>query len=283
MLVSTLKRFVIYSLAVHAVILAVVLFVIPPSKTKKAADQFVTDLVSPEELFPRKSSMLETPKMKKAAPSRRGATVPAPSIHGGKSMPDEETSQIVPKSLPDEIKTDKLGSFPSFGKVVPGGISGETKIESSRSKNMINRGNAAPSVRDLFDKNIIGALAKRNIEREEKEINEDKPITLDTKEYKFWNYNQRLKERIESVWRYPDEAAQAGIRGDLVIKFSIKKNGQLGGAELIRGSGYPILDKAALEALKEASPYWPLPEAWGMDSYTLVGNFVYTISSAFIR
>jgi protein TonB len=166
---------------------------------------------------------------------------------------------------------------------VPGGISDEIRKEPSRGENVGNTGNAGTSIKDLFDKNIIGDLAKRNIEREETKINGDKPITLDTKDYKFWNYNQRLKERIESVWHYPDEAAQAGIRGDLVIKFSIKKNGQLGGAELVRGSGYPMLDKAALEALIEASPYWPLPEAWGMDYYTIVGNFVYTISSAFIR
>jgi protein TonB len=135
---------------------------------------------------------------------------------------------------------------------------------------------------DLFDKNIIGNIAKRNIEKGKK-VNKGKPITLDTKEYKFWNYNQRLKERIESAWHYPEEAAQKGIYGDLVIKFTIRKNGQLGAAEIVRGSGYPILDKAALEALNEASPYWPLPEEWGMDAYTIEGNFVYTLDRSFIR
>jgi len=57
----------------------------------------------------------------------------------------------------------------------------------------------------------------------------------------------------------------------------------VGAVELVRGSGYPILDKAALEALKEASPYWPLPEEWGMEAYTIEGNFVYNIYRSFIR
>lgn len=197
-------------------------------------------------------------------------------------MPGKETSQGVPKSSPGEIKNSEVGSLPSVIKIAPGSISGERKTEPSKGGNIGNPENVEP---DLFDKNIIGNIEKRNIEKEKKvkkvnkvnKVNKDKPITLDTKEYKFWNYNQRLKERIESAWHYPEEAAQKGIYGDLVIKFTIRKNGQLGAAEIVRGSGYPILDKAALEALNEASPYWPLPEEWGMAAYTIEGNFVYTL------
>ncbi len=278
----TLKRFFIYSFAVHAIVIAAIIFIIPPAKTRKAGKEFYTDLVSPEELLPKKPRILPAPKVRQLPPSRQRIAAPAPAIRGGKSVPGKETSQSVSKSSPGEIKSSNVGvgSLPSVGRIAPGGISGESKTGPSKGGNIGKPENVEP---DLFDKNIIGDIAKRNIEKEEKTVNKDKPITLDTKEYKFWNYNQRLKERIESAWHYPDEAAQKGIYGDLIIKFTIRKNGQLGAAEIVRGSGYPILDKAALEALNEASPYWPLPEEWGMDAYTIEGNFVYTIDRSFIR
>lgn len=237
----TLKRFFIYSFAVHAVILAAILFIIPPAKNKKAGGEFFTDLVSPEELLPKKLRVLPVPKVRQTPPLRPKAAAPAihGGIHGGKSMPEKETSQSVPKSSPGEIKTGKSGSFPSVSKIAPGGISGETKTEPSRGGNIGKPGNLEPSP-DLFDKNIIGALAKRNIEREEKEDKKDKKekkektFTFNAKEYKFLIYNQRLKERIESIWHYPDEAAQKGISGDLIIKFTINKNGRLGPESTIK-------------------------------------------------
>jgi protein TonB len=275
----SLKRFFIYSFAVHAIIIAAILFIIPPAKNKKAGGEFFTDLVSPEELIPPKPHVLPMPRVRQVQPSRpKSAT--APAIHGGPSQPGKETSHSVQRSSPGDIETDKPGSFPSVSKGVPGGISGETKTEPSRGETMAKPGSAGPSINDLFDKKIIENFAKRNIEKEEKK---DKTFAFDAREYKFLIYNRRLKERVESIWHYPDEAAEKGIYGDLIIKFTIKKNGQLGTVELVRGSGYPILDKAAMEALKEASPYWPLPEEWGMDAYTIEGNFVYTIYRSFIR
>ncbi len=274
----SLKRFFIYSFAVHAVIIAAIIFIIPPAK-KKAGREFFADLISPQELVPRKPRALPAPKVRQSPPSRPKAASPAPVMRGGKSRPGKETSQSVQRSSPGEIKAGNPGSLPSVSKGTPGGISGETKPGPSRGGNTGKPGNEGPSP-DLFDKNIIGALAKRNIEKEEKK---DKAFAFDAKEYKFLIYNQRLKERIESIWHYPEEAAEKGIYGDLIIKFTIKKNGQLGAVELVRGSGYPVLDKAAVEALKEASPYWPLPEEWGMDAYTIEGNFVYTIYRSFIR
>jgi protein TonB len=139
-----------------------------------------------------------------------------------------------------------------------------------------------PTRENLFDRNIVGDIAKKEIEKEAKEKAE-KTFTFDTKEYKFLIYNNRLKERIESIWLYPPDAAAQGIYGDLVIKFTIKKNGMLGAVEIIRTSGRKNLDDAALKALKNGEPYWPLPDEWGMEAYTIEGHFVYTIYGYYMR
>ncbi len=165
----------------------------------------------------------------------------------------------------------------------------------------------APSLKEkLFDKGVISDLAKRDIEkndrenksriplrdtnkehaynfgeplrnRNEKKFDTDKNLAFDEKELKFMLYNMKLKDRLEHIWIYPPSAAARGISGDLIIRFTIMKNGRLGAVDLVRTSGHKDLDDAAIRALRDGSPYWPLPESWGMDSYTIEGHFIYTI------
>jgi protein TonB len=135
-----------------------------------------------------------------------------------------------------------------------------------------------PSLREkLFDTEVMGKIAKR----EEKE--HDNSITFDTKEFKYQTYMMRLKERIEGIWKYPPEAAMSGKSGDLLIEFTIKKNGRIADVVLKRTSGRRDLDQAAMQALKDGEPYWPLPDEWGKDELTITGHFVYSIYGAYIR
>ncbi|MBA4348820.1 MAG: energy transducer TonB, partial [Thermodesulfovibrio sp.] len=108
-------------------------------------------------------------------------------------------------------------------------------------------------------------------------------ITFDTEEFKYYGYLQRLKEKIEGLWKYPHDAAERGIYGDLYIKFTIKKNGKLGAVELVRTSGHKSLDDAAIKALKDAEPYWPLPDELDKEGLTITGHFIYSIYGIYIR
>jgi protein TonB len=94
---------------------------------------------------------------------------------------------------------------------------------------------------------------------------------------------QRLKEKIESAWKYPLDAAARREYGDLYIQFTIKKKGKIGAVELIETSGHPSLDTAAIKALRDADPYWPLPNAMGKESLTITGHFVYLNGAYYIR
>jgi len=91
-----------------------------------------------------------------------------------------------------------------------------------------------------------------------------------------------LKDRIESIWKYPKEAARRGISGDLYIEFSIKRDGSLGEVRLIRTSGYKDLDKAAMKALKDGEPYWPLPDNWKGDDLSITGHFIYITGKFYV-
>ncbi len=107
----------------------------------------------------------------------------------------------------------------------------------------------------------------------------NKPEQIHTEETKYRSYVIGLKERIEGVWKYPSEAAKGGIHGVALIKFTIRKNGQLTDIQLVETSGYNDLDEAVIQALKDAEPYPPLPDDWGKDQLPITGRFVYSISN----
>ena len=131
---------------------------------------------------------------------------------------------------------------------------------------------------DIFDKGVTAEIARRDTGvTKAEEGSKNSPITMDTKNYLYAPYLSMLRDQIESIWVYPPEAARKGIYGDLQIRFTIKKDGSLAAVELVRTSGYKMLDDAALRALKDGAPYWPLPDSWGKKEYTILGHFVYSM------
>jgi protein TonB len=131
----------------------------------------------------------------------------------------------------------------------------------------------------LFDRDVIGKLAQKGEANAKSESN----VTFDAGEFKYYGYLQRLREKIEGVWRYPPDAAARGIYGDLYVRFTIRKDGRLGAIELVRTSGHRSLDDAAIRALREAEPFWPLPTEWNKDGLTITGRFIYSLHGVFIR
>ncbi len=120
----------------------------------------------------------------------------------------------------------------------------------------------------LFDKKTIEKYARKGPPV-------DKGLTFDISEFKHRGYMRMLKEKIENIWKYPEEAARLGRTGDLYVRFLIKRDGRLGEVNLLRTSGYKDLDEAAIKAVKDAEPYWPLPEDWEKDDLEIRGHFIY--------
>lgn len=279
-----------FSLMIH--VLAVVLIFYVPQAKKEPGAPFVTRLVSPEELsrvFPPEPSVKRLPgegvrsrssqpvpavprAAKPAIPRREIPAIPSPSVKPGQREAEKGSAQeSVARGMRDKEVPGQEASPGAPGASVPRG-SGAPNAQ---------RGPAtapSPSLKEkLFDREIVERYAKRE------ESKHDNSITFDTREFKYETYMRRLKDRIEGIWHYPADAATRGIYGDLLIRFTIQKNGRLSDVELVRTSGHRSLDQAAMQALKEGEPYWPLPDEWGKDALTVTGHFVYSIYGAHIR
>lgn len=50
---------------------------------------------------------------------------------------------------------------------------------------------------------------------------------------------------------YPERARRRGIEGDVVVEADVRRDGTVGAARVMRSSGSPLLDRAAVEAVLE--------------------------------
>ena len=266
-------------------ILLLALFLIP-DKREQAPKPFVARLVTPEEFAGKEMPDARPPRMEKQDRNSRETrdnrirTLEKEAPRVLSSVPKSPTAKKTP--LGPKALTKELPSKGGDTKPLPdiGGERGyrEGKENSHVGKSAVPGRPQAPMRERLFDRDIIAKLSRK----EQEGTKEGSSVTFDTTEFKYYGYMQRLREKIEGVWVYPPEAAARGIYGDLYIKFTIKKNGELGAVELMRTSGYKMLDDAALKALRDAAPYWSLDNV-GEDSLTIPAHFIYVNGNYYLR
>ncbi|MFQ3573628.1 MAG: energy transducer TonB [Thermodesulfovibrionales bacterium] len=266
-----MKKAFLLSILLHLVVISIYVQMIDIKKDKKKEDVFYADILKPDII--RKEDPDTSVQAKRSLPSSK-----VPSRKGTVRSQKDPTNVKKPKERNQDIakadrSTDDAISKPSLPAVPLPSVPSDPTIPTPKTEEKRD-------LRDrLFDRNILRDIAKTT----KPDIKKDDSITFDTKEFKYHGYLRRLKDRIEGVWRYPQEAAERGVYGDLYIKFTIKKNGRLGDVQLMRTSGHRLLDEAALKALRDADPFWPLPDELGRESFTITGHFVYSIYGIHLR
>lgn len=108
-------------------------------------------------------------------------------------------------------------------------------------------------------------------------------VSLDTRDFRYISYFAHIKRKIELSWTYPEEAARAGVYGELMVRFTLLRNGTLEEVRLIRSSGSRILDEEALRAIKFANPYNPFPRRIKKNRLQINAVFSYLPSLSALR
>ena len=73
-------------------------------------------------------------------------------------------------------------------------------------------------------------------------------------------YRHAVRMRIDRAKRYPQIAQQRRIEGTAVVAFRLSSSGDLiAGPELVQSSGYGLIDKASLRAVRRGAPYPKYP------------------------
>jgi TonB family protein len=217
-----------------------------PVKTVKRSVEPVTD-IAPDHI--EKDFIEESMPAGTEVKTQDGATIKQEAVIKESSLP---ASDLLPES-----KTMETQVFDSLDPLDP------SKIRAN----------------PLFDSEII---ARHALDPALKEEN-DSGITFDTNGIAISGYLGRLKHKVESNWSYPYAAAKDGKFGDVLISIIIRRNGTLGEVRVIRTSGHVELDEAALNSLRAAEPFWPLPEGFSKEALQINGRFIYSRYGRYLR
>jgi TonB family protein len=90
------------------------------------------------------------------------------------------------------------------------------------------------------------------------------PIALDSHDANFSEYLEKVRQQIKAKWNYPCVKNHTTMQceylsAQLVVEFGILKSGRLQYVDVVRSSGYAIYDDYAVNAIRLAEPYPPVP------------------------
>ncbi len=90
------------------------------------------------------------------------------------------------------------------------------------------------------------------------------------------SYQKWVEKRIKKSLIYPLIARRHNWEGIVTLKVKINRSGKVEAVDVAASSGYPLLDKAAVDATYRASPY-PFPKFINQPSLTLTIPFNFTL------
>ena len=90
-----------------------------------------------------------------------------------------------------------------------------------------------------------------------------KAISASTKEHLYASYLAAWRRKIENIGNlnYPQEARRNKLYGSLVLHVAVRADGSVKSVRVVRSSGEPILDEAAINIVQLAAPFAPFPPA----------------------
>jgi protein TonB len=121
-----------------------------------------------------------------------------------------------------------------------------------------------PTGQELMQQSLEMARLQAELDRKQ-ELYAKRPkrkfISASTTAYEYATYMRSWVEKVERVGNlnYPEEARRQGLSGRPILTVSVARNGEVKGVVLQRSSGRKILDDAAINIVRLASPYAPLP------------------------
>ena len=82
-----------------------------------------------------------------------------------------------------------------------------------------------------------------------------------TKESSYASYLAAWAAKVERIGNlnYPQAAQERGVHGSLILHAAVRADGSVESVRVLRSSGEPLLDEAAIRIVELAAPYSPFP------------------------
>jgi TonB family protein len=129
-----------------------------------------------------------------------------------------------------------------------------------------NLGNAFQNLEQYLDDEVFENSRGGQTEQEA-------DIQIDTRGVDFGPWLRRFKNQVERNWIVPPAAMS--MRGRVVIRFYVLRNGTIVDVEVLQPGPVPALTSAAVNALKLSNPTAQLPPEYPIDRALITASFHY--------
>jgi len=286
--------FVLLSLLVHLA----VLYLIPVSSPRTAPPRppLLVEMREPEQ--PRE---IEAPVAKPTAPKETPAKRLGPQdqrVEKEKAPKGEEVEDRAPRPVPPPAVPKQTAPEPRpEAEAAPEAQSAPPLHETEEPASAAPQPPARPAVRTRQEllprpqpqtrpslENLL-ALAPATLEREleglrqkyRKEVEEGDAVWLDMEKDLLHSFFQRFRNNVYAVWNYPLSARERGHEGTALLQVLINRAGEVENVKLMESSGWPELDREAIEAVYKGAPYGNLPRAYQKEDLTVFAFFQYRL------
>jgi protein TonB len=105
----------------------------------------------------------------------------------------------------------------------------------------------------------------------------EETVNIDSLDERYAPYLKKVKIRIENAWSYPGQAFERKKEGISTVRFSLDQSGKLLASRIVKSSGYDLLDREAVSAVRAAAPYENFPQDINLSRLHIVASFQYSI------
>jgi len=167
------------------------------------------------------------------------------------------------KEVKESFATEK-NNVPKKNEIVSSEVKEENLKEIKKDKPQLDTKKSMPN--NSLDKNkILSSLSKLDFQDNENISNNKlriKNISAKSPEYIYRLYFEAWKKKVERMgaMNYPEAAKLNKSFSNLILKVVLNSNGSIDDISIIKTSGNQSLDKAAMDIVKNGSPYAPFSE-----------------------
>jgi len=292
---------VVGSVAAHLLVLGVLVWVKPPSMVVdvKRGEPLFVELPAADEPAQRGLPPASTPERPKAQPAPRpvapaaspASVTPSPSMVARAvpepapptPVPPPPTPPVAPAPAPPPPVAQAPAAAEPAKEVPPEAAA--PRVAPLAPAPPAPR-EAAPDIRAALRRGAPGPGGAGGSGEGRAGI-EGEPIPLDSKDPRYNDYLDRVRRMIKEKWAYPcvknDATGHCEYKSaQLVIEFGILKDGRVPFVVVRKHSDFDIYDEYALNAIKLASPFPPVPDALtsGRKGIPILATFSYIVESS---
>lgn len=123
-----------------------------------------------------------------------------------------------------------------------------------------------PPTRDTSEQRVAAAIAAAD---PSKQLHSPEPVQRSAAALLEIEatYKRDLLAAIERHKRYPLRARKKGYQGEVLVLFTVLRNGTISGIEIAGASRWAVLDRAAAGAVRKLGRFKPIPPRLGRDHW----------------